>query len=86
MHVIFSTKRFTSLRHILPRQREKHNKKPAPDGAGKDVSGDSKEIADLVLTLQSQRNQDEIAKNYTIDIFGNKYLDYESGGRGCSNG
>lgn len=68
-------------------------KKPAPDGAGKEVSGvkiiieaDSKEIADLVLTLQSQRNQDEIAKNYTIDIFGNKYLDYESGGRGCSNG
>lgn len=51
-------------------------KKPAPDGAGKEVSGvkiiieaDSKEIADLVLTLQSQRNQDEIAKNYTIDIF-----------------
>lgn len=68
-------------------------KKPAPDGARKEVSGvkiiieaDSKEIADLVLTLQSQRNQDEIAKNYTIDIFGNKYLDYESGGRGCSNG
>lgn len=68
-------------------------KKPAPDGAGKEVSGvkiiieaDSKEIADLVLTLQNQRNQDEIAKNYTIDIFGNKYLDYESGGRGCSNG
>lgn len=62
-------------------------------GRGKEVSGvkiiietDSKEIADLVLTLQSQRNQDEIAKNYTIDIFGNKYLDYESGGLGCSNG
>nr|DAU51000.1 MAG TPA: hypothetical protein [Caudoviricetes sp.] len=36
MHVIFSTKRFTSLRHILPRQREKHNKKPAPDGAEKE--------------------------------------------------
>ena len=93
MHVIFSTKRFTSLRHILPRQREKHNKKPAPDGAGKEVSGvkiiieaDSKEIADLVLTLQGQQNQDEIAKNYAIDIFGNKYLEYESGGRGCSNG
>lgn len=50
------------------------------------IEADSKEIADLVLTLQSQRNQDEIAKNYTIDIFGNKYLDYETGGRGCSNG
>ena len=68
-------------------------KKPAPDGARKEVSGvkiiieaDSKEIADLVLTLQSQRNQDEIAKNYAIDIFGNKYLNYESGGRGCPNG
>lgn len=68
-------------------------KKPAPDGAGKEVSGvkiiieaDSKEIADLVLTLQSQRNQDEIAKNYAIDIFGNKSIEYESGGRGCSNG
>ena len=66
---------------------------PAPDGAGKEVSGvkiiieaDSKEIADLVLTLQGQQNQDEIAKNYAIDIFGNKYLNYESGGRGCSNG
>ena len=67
--------------------------RPWRGGARKEVSGvkiiieaDSKEIADLVLTLQSQRNQDEIAKNYTIDIFGNKYLDYESGGRGCSNG
>ena len=67
--------------------------RPWRGGARKEVSGvkiiieaDSKEIADLVLTLQSQRNQDEITKNYTIDIFGNKYLDYESGGRGCSNG
>ena len=75
------------------RRRPTEKKRPAPDGAGKEVSGvkiiieaDAKEIADLVLTLQSQRNQDEIAKNYTIDIFGNKYLDYETGGRGCSNG
>ena len=50
------------------------------------IEADAKEIADPVLTLQRQRNQDEIAKNYTIDIFGNKYLDYETGGRGCSNG
>ena len=65
-------------------------KKPAPDGAGKEVSGvkiiieaDSKEIADLVLTLQGQQNQDEIAKNYAIDIFGNKYLNYESNAFPC---
>ena len=50
------------------------------------IEADSKEVADLVLTLQSQRNQDEIAKNYAIDIFGNKSIEYESGGRGCSNG
>lgn len=50
------------------------------------IEADSKEIADLVLTLQSQRNQDEIAKNYAIDIFGNKSIEYESGGRGCPNG
>ena len=43
------------------------------------IEADSKEIADLVLTLQGQQNQDEIAKNYAIDIFGNKYLNYESG-------
>ena len=61
-------------------------KEARPDGAGKEVSGvkiiieaDSKEIADLVLTLQGQQNQDEIAKNYAIDIFGNKYLNYEVG-------
>lgn len=32
------------------------------------LKGDIKEIADLVLTLQGQRHQEEIT-----DIFGNKY-------------